>query len=87
MRPAPGRTLDTVSEIEIRVVRFDAPVAQDLIHAALADLGARYGGTGDDTPWTRPSSSRPTARSWWPTWPASRSAAVAGAATGRTPRS
>ncbi|MFC4021345.1 GNAT family N-acetyltransferase [Micromonospora sp. GCM10011542] len=39
-----------MSEIEIRAVRFDAPVAQRLIRAALADLGARYGGTGDDTP-------------------------------------
>ncbi|MET7672295.1 GNAT family N-acetyltransferase [Micromonospora luteifusca] len=39
-----------MSEIEIRVVRFDAPVAQQLIRAALADLGARYGGSGDDTP-------------------------------------
>ncbi|SIN37724.1 Acetyltransferase (GNAT) family protein [Micromonospora cremea] len=50
MRPRAGRTLDAVSEIEIRVSRFDAPVAQQLIRDALADLGARYGGTGDDTP-------------------------------------
>lgn len=50
MRPGVRRILDTVSEIEIRAVRFDAPVAQQLIQAALADLGARYGGTGDDTP-------------------------------------
>lgn len=50
MRPGGRRTLDTVSEIEIRLVRFDAPVAQQLIRDALADLGARYGGTGDDTP-------------------------------------
>lgn len=50
MRLQARRTLDTVSEIEIRVARFDAPVAQQLISAALADLGARYGGTGDDTP-------------------------------------
>lgn len=50
MRPGARRTLDTVSEIEIRVVRFDAPVAQQLIRAALADLGVRYGGSGDDTP-------------------------------------
>jgi GNAT superfamily N-acetyltransferase len=50
VRPHRGRTLDTVSEIEIRLVRFDAPVAQQLIQATLADLAARYGGTGDDTP-------------------------------------
>ena len=50
MRPRAGRTLDAVSEIEIRLARFDAPVAQQLIKEALADLGARYGGTGDDTP-------------------------------------
>ncbi|TYB38075.1 GNAT family N-acetyltransferase [Micromonospora sp. AP08] len=39
-----------MSEIEIRVRRFDAPESQALIRAALADLGARYGGSGDDTP-------------------------------------
>jgi GNAT superfamily N-acetyltransferase len=39
-----------VSEIEIRLVPFDSPVAQRLIRAALADLGARYGGSGDETP-------------------------------------
>ncbi|MGC5289729.1 GNAT family N-acetyltransferase [Micromonospora sp. DT231] len=39
-----------MSEIEIRAVRFDAPVAQQLIHAALTDLAVRYGGNGDDTP-------------------------------------
>jgi GNAT superfamily N-acetyltransferase len=39
-----------VSEIEIRALRFDSPVAQSLIRAALADLGQRYGGSGDDTP-------------------------------------
>jgi GNAT superfamily N-acetyltransferase len=39
-----------VSEIEIRVEHFDSPVAQRLIRAALADLSARYGGSGDDTP-------------------------------------
>jgi GNAT superfamily N-acetyltransferase len=39
-----------VSDIEIHVVRFDAPVAQQLVAAALADLGERYGGSGDDTP-------------------------------------
>jgi len=39
-----------VSEIEIRPERFDSPVAQRLIRAALADLAGRYGGSGDDTP-------------------------------------
>lgn len=39
-----------VSDIEIRALRFDAEVAQDLVRAALADLAARYGGSGDDTP-------------------------------------
>jgi GNAT superfamily N-acetyltransferase len=39
-----------VSEIEIRAARFDSPEAQGLIRAALADLGRRYGGSGDDTP-------------------------------------
>lgn len=42
--------LPVVSEIEIRVRRFDAPESQALIRAALADLGARYGGSGDETP-------------------------------------
>lgn len=39
-----------VSQIEIRVLRFDSEVAQRLVRAALADLGARYGGSGDETP-------------------------------------
>ncbi|MDG4808307.1 GNAT family N-acetyltransferase [Micromonospora sp. WMMD1120] len=39
-----------MSEIEIRTVPFDAPVAQHLIRAALADLGARYHSSGDETP-------------------------------------
>ncbi|MFI7576425.1 GNAT family N-acetyltransferase [Micromonospora sp. NPDC049497] len=39
-----------MSEIEIRVQRFDAPESQALVRAALADLGARYGGGGDETP-------------------------------------
>lgn len=32
------------------MTRFDDPVARALVTAALADLGARYGGNGDDTP-------------------------------------
>ncbi|MEH0840945.1 GNAT family N-acetyltransferase [Micromonospora sp. CPCC 205711] len=39
-----------MSEIEIRPLAFDSPVAQSLIRAALADLGERYGGSGDETP-------------------------------------
>ncbi|MFC3504997.1 GNAT family N-acetyltransferase [Micromonospora krabiensis] len=39
-----------MSEIEIHAVRFDSPAAQRLIRDALADLGARYGGSGDETP-------------------------------------
>ncbi|RKN49361.1 GNAT family N-acetyltransferase [Micromonospora endolithica] len=39
-----------MSDLEIHAVRFDAPVAQRLIRDALADLGARYGGSGDETP-------------------------------------
>ncbi|WP_319458818.1 GNAT family N-acetyltransferase [Micromonospora sp. RTP1Z1] len=39
-----------MSEIEIRAERFDAPESQALIRAALADLGQRYGGSGDETP-------------------------------------
>jgi GNAT superfamily N-acetyltransferase len=36
--------------VEIRQVRYDALVAQALVAAALADLGQRYGGAGDETP-------------------------------------
>ncbi|WP_433531917.1 GNAT family N-acetyltransferase [Micromonospora sp. CA-263727] len=39
-----------MQKIEIQVVPFDSPVAQRLIAAALADLGVRYGGSGDETP-------------------------------------
>lgn len=39
-----------MSEIEIQVRRFDAAESQALIRAALADLGQRYGGSGDETP-------------------------------------
>ncbi|MEV4478821.1 GNAT family N-acetyltransferase [Micromonospora coxensis] len=39
-----------MSEIQIHPLAFDAPVAQALIRAALADLGQRYGGSGDETP-------------------------------------
>ncbi len=36
--------------VVIRQVRYDSVVAQALIADALADLGARYGGPGDETP-------------------------------------
>jgi GNAT superfamily N-acetyltransferase len=39
-----------VSEIEIRTVRYGSLVAQHLVAGALADLGSRYGGGGDETP-------------------------------------
>lgn len=39
-----------MSEIEIRAVPYGSPVAQQLVARAMADLGARYGGSGDDTP-------------------------------------
>ncbi|MEV4755267.1 GNAT family N-acetyltransferase [Micromonospora sp. NPDC049559] len=39
-----------MSELEIRLVGYDSPVARRLVRAALADLGERYGGSGDDTP-------------------------------------
>lgn len=37
-------------QIEIRRVRYGRGVAADLTRAALADLGQRYGGEGDETP-------------------------------------
>ncbi len=36
--------------LHIRALPFDHPDAAALISATLADLSARYGGTGDDTP-------------------------------------
>jgi GNAT superfamily N-acetyltransferase len=39
-----------VTDIEIRVARFDDPDVQKLVADALADLAVRYGGSGDDTP-------------------------------------
>jgi ribosomal protein S18 acetylase RimI-like enzyme len=39
-----------VSEIEIRPARFADPAVQKLVTELLADLGERYGGSGDDTP-------------------------------------
>jgi GNAT superfamily N-acetyltransferase len=39
-----------MTAIEIRPTRFDDPVARRIVADALADLAARYGGSGDDTP-------------------------------------
>jgi len=39
-----------VGEIEIRQTRYGARSAQTLIEAAMAELGERYGGSGDGTP-------------------------------------
>ncbi|MGI5144894.1 GNAT family N-acetyltransferase [Plantactinospora sp. CA-294935] len=39
-----------MSELDIRVVPYDSPVAQQLVGSALADLAQRYGGGGDETP-------------------------------------
>ena len=39
-----------VTDIEISVVPYASAIAQRLVAATLADQGARYGGSGDDTP-------------------------------------
>lgn len=39
-----------MSDLKIRPTRYGAPIARTLVANAMADLGARYGGTGDDTP-------------------------------------
>ncbi|HEY3009820.1 MAG TPA: GNAT family N-acetyltransferase [Micromonosporaceae bacterium] len=39
-----------MGEIEIRPVRYGAPVARELVAAAMADLAVRYEATGDETP-------------------------------------
>jgi len=43
-------SLRLVTDIDIRPIRFGAPVAQALVAATLADLSVRYGGGGDETP-------------------------------------
>lgn len=50
--PADWLAWRLVSDLEIKPTRFGAPVARALVAAAMADLGQRYGGTGDDTPVT-----------------------------------
>lgn len=39
-----------MEQLEIRQVAYDSPVAKRLVAAAMADLGQRYGGSGDGTP-------------------------------------
>ncbi|MDP9797195.1 GNAT superfamily N-acetyltransferase [Catenuloplanes nepalensis] len=39
-----------MKDVEVRSVRYDEPEARTVMHAALAELAGRYGGTGDDTP-------------------------------------
>jgi GNAT superfamily N-acetyltransferase len=39
-----------VTEIKIRQTRYGARSAQELVGAAMAELGERYGGSGDGTP-------------------------------------
>ena len=39
-----------MTDLEIRSARLDDPDVRRLVAAALADLAARYGGSGDDTP-------------------------------------
>ena len=39
-----------MEEIQIRQTRYGARIAQDLVEAAMAELGERYGGSGDGTP-------------------------------------
>ena len=39
-----------MTEIQLREVRFGDPDVQKLVAEAMAELSARYGGSGDDTP-------------------------------------
>jgi ribosomal protein S18 acetylase RimI-like enzyme len=39
-----------VNDIDIRAAAFADPEVQQLVKEALADLGRRYGSSGDDTP-------------------------------------
>jgi GNAT superfamily N-acetyltransferase len=47
-----------MTDVEFRRVSYGDPVAQDLVREVLADLGRRYGGSGDDTP-VRPDEFQP----------------------------
>ena len=42
--------LADVSDVKLRSVGYDEPAVRELVSEALADLGRRYGGSGDDTP-------------------------------------
>ena len=48
--------------IEIRPTPFDDPTARRIVADALADLAARYGGSGDDTPVDRTEFAPPDGR-------------------------
>lgn len=53
MGPLPVITpasLPSVSDFDIKPTRFGAPVSRQLVAAAMAELGQRYGGDGDGTP-------------------------------------
>jgi GNAT superfamily N-acetyltransferase len=39
-----------VTDVDVRETPFGSPLARTLLDAALADLAARYGGPGDQTP-------------------------------------
>ncbi len=39
-----------MTDLVIRPIRYGAPVVQALVGEAMADLGERYGGSGDGTP-------------------------------------
>jgi len=47
-----GLGLALVNQIHIREARFSDPDVQKLVSEAMAELSARYGGSGDDTPLT-----------------------------------
>jgi GNAT superfamily N-acetyltransferase len=48
--PSDHIVCDVVTDIDIRPTRYGAPIARTLVAAAMSDLGARYGGGGDETP-------------------------------------
>ncbi len=41
---------DQQTQLQIETVPYDHPVAAQLVHAALTEIGERYGGEGDETP-------------------------------------
>jgi GNAT superfamily N-acetyltransferase len=48
--PLPRVYAGRVVDIAIKPVRYGAPISRTLVAAAMAELGERYGGSGDDTP-------------------------------------